>query len=106
MHYLGTIQGGSGASNNMTTGASGSGVFTIPATVRALYLVPSVSGMLMELGAQTGISFLTSAARGAQIQGPNVINGPFRVNSQNPVVSVYWSGAGVVTCRVYAAPVS
>jgi hypothetical protein len=107
MYFIGSISGASGAYNNRTTGNSGVHAFTIPAHVKSLYLVPQQSGLKFELGAATGISFLTSAARAAQMSGPNVINGPFNcIDGGNVVVSIYWSGAGFCSCQVYGSPTS
>jgi hypothetical protein len=113
MYYLGTITGTSGAASNAWTGpsggvASGVGFFNIPPSVKSLYLVSSASGVLAELSVATGISFQTTAARGAQIDGPGMIVGPLRcgVGGQgNPtVVSIFNPGLGTVSVRVYAAP--
>jgi hypothetical protein len=107
VYFIGAISGASGGYNNRTTGASGVHAFTIPPNVKSLYLQPQQSGLLFELGAATGISFLTSAARGAQLSGPNVINGPYRcIDGGNVVVSIYWSGAGFCSCKVFGSPTS
>jgi hypothetical protein len=115
VYYLGTITGASGAYSNQQTGASGIGTFFIPPAVRALYLMASASGVLFELGASTGVTgaigstFQTTAARGAQLDGPNTIMGPFRCVStpnQSTVVSIFNSAGGFVSVRVYAAPTS
>lgn len=115
MYYLGTITGSSGSCSNAWTGpsgglASGIGFFAIPPGVKALYLMPSASGVLFELGIATGISFQTTLGRGGQIDGPNLINGPFRVvspggsNPQSTVVAIYNNVGQTVSVRVYAAP--
>lgn len=108
MFYLGTITGSSGAYSNQATGVSGIGVFQIPPNVRSLYLVPQQSGILFEFFAATGTTGNTSqttAARGAQLDGPNNISGPFRtVPNVCTVVSIF--SPGVVSVRVYAGPTS
>lgn len=108
VYYLGTITGASGAYSNAQTGASGIGTFAIPSTSRSLYLVSSASGVLAEFGATLG--FQTSAARGAQLDGPNTIMGPFRTvpgpSGYGPTVSIYNSAGGFVSVRVYAGPTS
>jgi hypothetical protein len=112
MFYLGTVTGTSGAYSNQSAGNSGLGTFIIPKSVRALYLVPSHSGISFELftatsstgGAATGVgTFQTSAGRGAQLK-PNEINGPFRTIGPEHIVSIWYGsgGAGVfVSLRVY-----
>ncbi len=108
MYYLGTITGYTGAVNNQTTGLSGLGLFNIPLGTRSLYLVPSASGLLCEFGVATGptgSTFLTTKLRGAQLDGPNLISGPFTVVAGNfPVVSIWTDQAGFVSVRVYASP--
>jgi hypothetical protein len=113
MFYLGTITGTSGAYSNQSAGNSGIGTFIIPKSVRALYLVPSHSGISFELlnatsstgGAATGVgTFQTSVGRGAQLN-PNAVNGPFRtIGGPEHIVSIWYGsgGAGVfVSLRVY-----
>jgi len=102
MYWLGTITGASGSYNNLATGLSGIGAFAIPPSVRSLYLMPSASGLAFELSSATGISFQTTAARSAQLAGPNVISGPFRVQGENVVVAIWNAAGGFVSCRVYA----
>jgi hypothetical protein len=111
VYYLGSITAASGAYSNQQTGASGIGTFIIPNAVKSLYLVPQQSGILFELGQSTGATgstFQTTLARGAQLDGPANISGPFRVvtNALNCgiVVSVYNSAGGFVSVRVYASP--
>lgn len=110
MYYLGSITGASGGYSNQQTGASGIGTFLIPPGTKSLYLVPSASGLLFELGAATGptgATFQTTLARGAQLDGPNLISGPFRCAggpSQYTVVSIFHNQAGFISCRVYASP--
>jgi hypothetical protein len=111
MYYLGTITGSSGSCSNAWTGPSGLGVFAIPPGTKALYLMPSASGTSFELGVATGISFQTTAARAAQLDGPNLVNGPFRVINAGPsgqptVVAIFNPAGGAVSVRVYAAPSS
>lgn len=111
MYYLGSITAASGAYNNQITGVSGIGTFVIPQAVRSLYLMPGQSGILLELGVAsgtTGSTFQTTAARGAQLDGPNMISGPFplvvgaTVPGACAVVSIYNSQGGFVSVRVYA----
>lgn len=109
MYYLGSITGASGAYSNQQTGASGIGVFQIPPSVKALYIVPSASGTLFEIGVATGptgSTFQTTLARGAQLEGPALISGPFKVLNVTPpgcaVVSIFNAAGGFVSVRVYA----
>lgn len=107
MYFLGTVSGASGSYNNRTTGASGVSAFTIPPNTKSLYLMPQASGLFFELGAATGISHVTSAVRGAQLAGPNTINGPYRCASgENVSVAIYNSAGGFFSCRVYSSPTS
>lgn len=108
MLWLGTITAASGGYNNLATGLSGIGAFSIPPNVKALYLVPSASGLTFELFQATGATN-TTAARGAQLTGPGVLNGPFRtLNLPNTgvVVGVYNSAGGFLSVRVYATVTS
>lgn len=109
MYWLGTISGASGAYSNQQTGASGLGYFAIPQSVKSLYLVPSASGISLELlnaTGSTGSTFQTAAGRCAQLT-PNTINGPFRtIGGPHHVVSVYYTGTGFVSVRVFAGPTS
>lgn len=106
MFYLGTITGASGGYNNLATGHSGIGTFSIPTGTRALYLVPSASGLAFELFAAGGATN-TTAGRGAQLTGPGVINGPFRPVTGGGIVVGIWNAAGgFLSVRVYAAPTS
>lgn len=118
MYFLGTISGASGGYNNQSTGNSGIAIpFFLPPSVKAVYLVPSASGVLFEMFIATGPSgstFNTTKARGAQIAGPGVISGPFRcIQSNAPtgyqqftVISIFHDQAGFHSVRVYAAPTS
>jgi hypothetical protein len=109
VYYLGTIQGGSGAYNNAGTGASGTNTFEIPKTTKSIYLVPSVSGMQFACFGHTGGTLLVASGRGAPLSGPDLLNGPFRLDGNSfgiaPIVSIY-SASGIVTCRVFASPTS
>lgn len=105
MYFLGSITGASGSYYNQSTGNSGIGTFTIPPTVKALYLVPSASGLLFELSAATGITAFTNITRGAQLSGPGTINGPFRApGADNIQVGICHNQAGFISCRIYGAP--
>lgn len=106
MRYLGTVTGASGSYYNNTTGASGIGAFTIPNSVRALYLEASASGLRFEIGVATGVTAFTSFTRGAQLTGPGLLNGPFRAYGENIVVGISHNQAGFISCRVFAAPTS
>ena len=111
MYYLGTITGSSGACNNSMTGVSGLGTFKVPQNNKALYLMPSATGIQFELFAATGISSLTTAGRGAFLDGPNLVNGPFRTVAAGPsgaaaVISIYNAAGGFVSVNIYAAPTS
>lgn len=105
MHFLGTIQGGSGSYSNQSTGVSGlaANIFTIPKTTKRLYLVPSVSGINFELGLASG--FQTSATRCAPITAGQ-LNGPYTIGpcDNPPVVAIYNAVGGIVTCRVFTSP--
>jgi len=102
MLFLGSITGASGGYNNLATGASGIGTFTIPTGTRELYLVPSASGLLFEVFGCSGATN-TTAARGAQLNGPGVINGPYRVMpGPGVVVGIYNSAGGFLSVRVFA----
>lgn len=110
MFFLGAITGASGAYSNQRTGASGIGTFPIPPGTKSLYLMPAASGILFEMGIATGGSgstFQTTQARGAQLDGPNLISGPFRcprIMGAHTVVSIYNSAGGFVSVNVYASP--
>lgn len=110
MYYLGSITGTSGACSNAWTGPSGVGFFTIPSTVKSLYLVASASNVGFELGIATGISFQTRDGRAANIDTGNIIYGPFRCGvggaGTPTVVSIYNTTGGTVSVRVYAGPTS
>lgn len=110
MYFLGAITGTSGACSNAWTGPSGVGFFTIPPTVKSLYLVSSASNVGFELGIATGISFQTRDARAANIDVGNIIYGPFRCGpggqGGNTIVSIYNTTGGTVNVRVYAGPTS
>lgn len=105
MQYLGTITGSSGSCSNAWTGPSGiAAPFAIPPGARRLWLQPSASGVKFEIASATGISFQTTAARAAQLAGPNVMNGPFPLGRTDwpSVVAVYNDAGGNVSVRVYA----
>ncbi len=106
MYFLGSITGASGAYSNQQTGASGIGVFQIPPSIRSIFLVPSASGVLFELGTATGATggtFQTTVARGAQLDGPANISGPFRtIPGTYTVVSIFNAAGGFVSVRVFA----
>lgn len=107
MLWLGTVTAASGAYNNLQTGHSGIGTFTVPPGVKALYLHPSVSGLQFEIFAATGATN-TTAARGAYLNG-NVSNGPFRVPncySGGIVVAIYNSAGSFQSVRVYKTETS
>lgn len=110
MYFLGSITGASGAYSNQQTGASGIGTFVIPPSTQSVYLMPSASGVSFELGAAsgtTGSTFQTTLARAAQLDGPGLISGPFRVaKGSNCVVSVFNPAGGFVSVRVYSSPTS
>lgn len=105
MHFLGTIQGGSGSYSNQSTGVSGlaANIFTVPKGPRNLYLVPSVSGINFEISHASG--FQTSATRCAPIIAGQ-LNGPYPIGpiDNNPVVAIYNAVGGIVTCRIYTGP--
>lgn len=107
MYFLGSISGASGAANNQQSGG-----FDIPVGTKALYLMPSASGIQYEFGVHTGstgATFKTTDQRGAFLDGPNLVSGPFHVvqNGQaHAVVSIYNLTGGNVSVRVYAAPTS
>lgn len=109
MFYLGSIQGGSGAYGNRFTGTSGvaGNIFTIPQGARKIYLQSDASGTQFEISVATGTSFLTTAARGAFLTGPNTINGPFGVMQASTAITVstYNALGGIVTVRVYCGHV-
>ncbi len=106
MYYLGTIAvGASGTSTNNWTGASGGTVFAIPPNVRALLLESNIANLQFELGQATGISFITTAVRGAFIPDANVAAGPFRVSPGTVTVAIF-TNAGPGLVKVYAAPTS
>lgn len=109
MYYIGTVTGTSGACYNDVTGPSGIGTFSIPTGIRALYLVPSASGVDFAMGHLATNFGATGLAqgRGAQLTGPGVINGPFRIVQGNAVrVAVMHNQAGFVSVRVFGAPTS
>jgi hypothetical protein len=98
MYFLGTISGMSGAYNNLMTGVSGVGSFTIPRATRQLYLVPGASGINFEFGVAT--TFQTTAVRSARLKfiSGEEINGPFECHGGPDgsaiVVSCYQAVAG------------
>jgi hypothetical protein len=113
MFFLGAITGSSGAYSNQQTGASGVGTFAIPPGTQSLYLMPSASGISFEFGVATGPTagtFQTTPNRAAQLEGPNLLSGPFRcprtVGPECVVVSIVSQSAGFVSMRVYASPTS
>lgn len=104
MFFAGTITVASGSYSNAATGASGGVPFALPPGARSVYLQPSVLGLGFELAVATGISFQTTAARGALLA--TGLNGPFKlpVTRYPVVVAVYNAAGGIVTCTVFAAP--
>jgi len=109
VYFLGQISiGASSVASNQATGAS----FGIPAATKALYLMASASGAMFELGfgSATGATFATTAARGALLDAPLAVNGPFRYIPQGgnsparTVVSVFNGSGSTITVNVYAAP--
>lgn len=107
MRWLGSITAASGGYNNLQTGVSGIGAFTVPTGVRALYLQPSASGVQFELFHGVAGATNTTAPRGAFLDfaNPGTINGPFRcVPGASVVVAIYNQAGGFVSCKVYAAP--
>jgi hypothetical protein len=105
--YLGSITAASGGYNNLQTGASGIGAFTIPTGVAELYLQPSASGLQFEMfqGVTGGTN--TTAARGVFLDFANggSINGPFhKIPKSSCVVGIYNAAGGFLSVRVYAAP--
>lgn len=106
MYYLGTVTGASGAYYSNQTGASGVGAFSIPKNVKSLYMVPSASGLTFLLSAATGVTGFISAANGAQLEGPGVINGPFKPvigNDANIVVGIYNAAGGFLSVRIFGS---
>lgn len=107
MFYLGSVTAASGGYNNLQTGASGIGTFTIPTGVAELYLLPSASGLQFEMfqGVTGGTN--TTGPRGCFLDFSNgrTINGPFRkVPGSSCVVGIYNAAGGFLSVRVYAAP--
>lgn len=84
------------------------GTFLIPPGTKGLYLMPSASGVSFEMGlatGPTGSTFQTNAGRAAQLDGPNLISGPFKCETgalQNTVVSIWNPTGNFVSVRVYA----
>lgn len=96
----------SGVSGSMTG-------FALPPGAKAIYLQPSSTGLVFELTVPTSPTGLatTSDLRGAFLQGPNVLNGPFRVppadvSGRRCVVAIYNAVGGNVSVRVFVAPTS
>ncbi len=111
MYFLGSISGASGAYYNNVTGVSGIGAFSIPPSVKAIYLVPGTTGIAFALGAANGPTSFLNAVNGAPLYGASghlagSINGPFRVIGPNITVGIYNALGGFVSCRVFAAPTS
>ena len=107
MFYLGSITAASGGYNNLQTGASGIGTFTIPTGVAELYLQPSASGLQFEMfqGVTGGTN--TTAGRGLflDFSSGGGINGPFRkISGSSCVVGIYNAAGGYLSVRVSAAP--
>lgn len=111
MFFLGQIAvGPSGANSNQATGSS----FGIPPGTKGLYLQANASGLLFELGfgTATGSTFATTVARGAQLDGPGMVNGPFRAVPIGPgvptrtVVSIFNGQGATLTVNVYSAVMS
>lgn len=108
MYWLGSISGASGAYYNNRTGVSGIGAFSIPTGLKgAFYLEPSASGCRFLLSAATGVTNFVQAdgLNTAQLQGPGILNGPFRFAGQ-PVIGVFNGGATQYSVRVFGAPSS
>lgn len=106
MRFLGSITAASGGYNNLQTGVSGIGTFTVPTGTKALYLQPSASGLQFELFMGVTGPTNTIAPRGAFLDfGPNSLNGPFRtIPGAGTVVAIYNAAGGFVSCRVFASP--
>lgn len=107
MFYLGSITAASGGYNNLATGLSGIGTFTIPTGVAELYLVPSASGIQFEMFQGVTGATSTTAARGAFLNFSNggTINGPFRKQpGVSCVVGIYNAAGGFLSVRIYSAP--
>lgn len=113
MFYLGTITGSSGACYNRQTGVSGLGTFEIPKTTKALWFVPSMSGMGVLISQATGITNFCNAANFVQLDYPGV-QGPYRVTADhlngNVQVAIYspapGSAALFTSVRVFSGPTS
>lgn len=112
MYYLGTVTAASGGYYNHVTGNSGIGIFNIPANVKALYLVPSATGLAFAMSVATGITAFMSAGNGAPLisaaaGGENPVNGPFQaISGSNVKVGIWNAVGGFISVRVYAAPTS
>lgn len=104
MYHLGIVEGSSGAQNGNVTGVSGALPF-LPCPSGAgrravdVWLVPSVSGLAFEFRF-TGV---TNPTRGAPLAGPNLLNGPYRIQPGH-YVAIYNVAGGGVTVKVYGQP--
>lgn len=120
MFYLGSIQGGSGLSNNaggslspsnysFPSGAASPSGFLIPNTIKSIYLVPEVAGLSFEIGIPTSPTGFFNPGTSRQLAGPLVassINGPYRlINAETKCQVVVSNPAdAVVRVRVYGSP--
>lgn len=105
MFFAGAIDcpGGTGV-NNFATGVSGAAAFALPASTQRIFLTADQSGVQWEMFTATGASFFTSAARGAFLNGPNVMNGPYDcITGGGTTVSVF-SATNGTRVRVFKAP--
>ncbi len=112
MRWLGSITAASGCYNNWQTGASGIGAFTIPKGVKAVWLQPSASGLLFEVGS-TGLA--TDPTRGAALPYgpaggaigavPNAPFGPLKAPGVEggTVVAIYNTVGGFLSVKVFGS---
>jgi hypothetical protein len=112
VYYLGSITAASGAYYNDRTGVSGIGAFTIPPSIKALYLAyggSGLTGLSFLLSTATGVTSFITAANGAPVPAVGTIGGPYpTVHSVggNIKVGVYNPNGGFISVRVFAAPTS
>lgn len=111
MYWLGAITGSSGFASNVATGPSGVGTFQIPQRTKEVYLQPSSTGIAFAFGFATGASFSMAPNQQGYLDGPQLINGPFRMAPPSatgvfPVVALYATGAAFWSVGVWAAPTS
>jgi hypothetical protein len=105
MFFAGALDcpGGTGV-NHYATGVSGAAAFSLPASMQRLFLVADQTGVQWEMTTATGISFFTSAARGAYLAGTGVMNGPYDcITGAQTTVSVFSLGNST-RVRVFKAP--